>query len=326
MRFKYSSRHYVSVCALCLTVLATGCSTSNGEYSDTTFTASTTRNASPQDVGVYGNQARKSDSWTIEAATPSRGDVTQAGGSRAGATTPSAAPNYSGPRSDIYSNDARYTDSQGDNLNIINPTEVIPAPQYSEDTIISSQLENGHSAVQQEDSGEAESMAIPRQDFAVAAKPGRAIAENRNDVAQQFSGASLSPSSRVAPASIGFRWPVRGRIIKGFGKQSNGESNNGIYLAAPAGTPVLAASAGTVIYAGSDIGEFGNLILVQHDNNWVSAYAHNDTINVIRGDGVKRGQNIATVGQTGNVSTPQLHFELRKNAKPVDPLPRMTDG
>ena len=327
MRLKYNLRNYVGVCALSLTMLATGCSTSNREYGATLFAASTTRNASTQTVGVYDTQSLKSGSSTIDAATPSGGDVTEAGGSRAGATTASTSPNYSAPGSDIYANDPRHTDRQRDNPNLVNTTEVTPAQQLPDGAIILSQPENSPSAVQQGDLGKAESMSIPRrQDLAMAATPGRAIVANRNGVAPPSNQASLSPSSDASPAPIGFRWPVRGRIIEGFGKQSDGDSNNGIYLAAPTGTPVLSASAGTVIYAGGDLGDFGNLVLVQHENDWVSAYAHNDTINVSRGETVKRGQNIATVGQTGKVSSPQLHFELRKNAKPVDPLPRMTDG
>lgn len=122
----------------------------------------------------------------------------------------------------------------------------------------------------------------------------------------------------------GFRWPVRGRIIAGFGKQADGARNDGINLAVPAGTPVRAAEAGTVIYAGNELEGYGNLVLVQHKDDWVSAYAHNEAIKVSRGDKVKRGQHIANVGRTGSVEQPQLHFELRKRSKPVDPLPHLS--
>ncbi|MBJ3776525.1 peptidoglycan DD-metalloendopeptidase family protein [Acuticoccus mangrovi] len=122
----------------------------------------------------------------------------------------------------------------------------------------------------------------------------------------------------------GFRWPVRGRIIAGFGRQSDGARNEGINLAVPAGTPVHAAEAGTVIYAGNELEGYGNLILVQHKDGWVSAYAHNESLKVSRGDQVKRGQMIASVGKSGSVDQPQLHFELRKNSKPVDPLPHLS--
>lgn len=126
-----------------------------------------------------------------------------------------------------------------------------------------------------------------------------------------------------APAASGFRWPVQGRILTGFGKQADGARNDGINLAVPAGTPVLAAESGTVIYAGNELEGYGNLILVQHADDWVSAYAHAETITVSRGQKVTRGQSIAKVGKTGSVDQPQLHFELRKKSKPVDPLPHL---
>ena len=117
-----------------------------------------------------------------------------------------------------------------------------------------------------------------------------------------------------------FRWPVRGRIISGFGPTANGERNDGINLAVPEGTSVKAAEAGTVIYAGNELAGYGNLILIRHADGWVSAYAHNEEIDVKRGDNVQRGQIIAKAGATGSVSSPQLHFELRKGAKPVNPM------
>ncbi len=117
-----------------------------------------------------------------------------------------------------------------------------------------------------------------------------------------------------------FRWPVRGRIISGFGPKANGERNDGINLAVPEGTSVKAAEAGTVIYAGNELAGYGNLILIRHADGWVSAYAHNEEIDVKRGDSVQRGQIIAKAGTTGSVSSPQLHFELRKGAKPVNPM------
>ncbi len=117
-----------------------------------------------------------------------------------------------------------------------------------------------------------------------------------------------------------FRWPVRGRIISGFGSKPNGERNDGINLAVPAGTSVKAAEAGTVIYAGNELEGYGNLILIRHADGWVSAYAHNENIMVKRGDTVRRGEVIAHAGMTGSVTAPQVHFELRKGAKPVNPL------
>jgi murein DD-endopeptidase MepM/ murein hydrolase activator NlpD len=117
-----------------------------------------------------------------------------------------------------------------------------------------------------------------------------------------------------------FRWPVRGRIITDFGTKPSGEKNDGINLAVPEGTSVKAAEAGTVIYAGNELAGYGNLILVRHADGWVSAYAHNSAITVNRGDAVQRGQTIAQAGMTGSVTSPQVHFELRKGAKPVNPM------
>lgn len=112
-----------------------------------------------------------------------------------------------------------------------------------------------------------------------------------------------------------FRWPAHGRIIQGY---SSG-GNDGINIAVPEGTPVKAAEGGTVAYAGSELKGYGNLVLIRHPNGYVTAYAHNGQLDVKRGDTVKRGQTIAKSGQSGNVGSPQLHFELRKGAQPIDP-------
>jgi murein DD-endopeptidase MepM/ murein hydrolase activator NlpD len=116
-----------------------------------------------------------------------------------------------------------------------------------------------------------------------------------------------------------FRWPARGRVISGSGAMTNGQQNDGINLALPEGTPVHAAEDGVVAYAGSELKGYGNLVLIRHSNGFVTAYAHTSEIMVKRGDQVRRGQVIAKSGQTGNVSSPQLHFEIRKGSTPVDP-------
>jgi murein DD-endopeptidase MepM/ murein hydrolase activator NlpD len=120
--------------------------------------------------------------------------------------------------------------------------------------------------------------------------------------------------------ATGFRWPVRGRVIAGFGPKPTGQQNDGINLAVPEGTPVKAADDGTVAYAGNELKGYGNLVLIRHANGYVTAYAHASELMVKRGDTVKRGQVIAKSGQTGNVTSPQLHFEVRKGATPVDPM------
>jgi murein DD-endopeptidase MepM/ murein hydrolase activator NlpD len=118
-----------------------------------------------------------------------------------------------------------------------------------------------------------------------------------------------------------FRWPVRGRVITAFGPRPSGQQNDGINVAVPEGTPIKAAEDGVVAYAGNELKTYGNLVLVRHSNGYVTAYAHASEILVKRDDPVKRGQVIAKSGQTGSVSAPQLHFEIRKGSTPVDPMP-----
>jgi murein DD-endopeptidase MepM/ murein hydrolase activator NlpD len=127
-----------------------------------------------------------------------------------------------------------------------------------------------------------------------------------------------SGAGEAASGSPTFRWPVRGRIISAFGAH-NGQQNDGIDLSVPEGTSVKAADDGVVAYAGNELKGYGNLVLVRHQNGYVTAYAHASELMVKRGDTVKRGQIIARSGQTGNVNAPQLHFEIRKGKVPVDP-------
>ncbi|WP_420405034.1 peptidoglycan DD-metalloendopeptidase family protein [Nisaea sp.] len=128
--------------------------------------------------------------------------------------------------------------------------------------------------------------------------------------------AKISPPGR---AGSSFRWPVRGRVIASFGPRQGGLHNDGINIAAPHGAPVAAAENGVVAYAGDGLPGFGKLLLLKHSDGWISAYAHTDRLLVTRGDVVRRGQTIATVGSTGSVDRPQLHFELRKEKRAVDP-------
>jgi murein DD-endopeptidase MepM/ murein hydrolase activator NlpD len=130
-----------------------------------------------------------------------------------------------------------------------------------------------------------------------------------------------SPAKAAEPTGSmpSFRWPVHGRVISAFGSRTSGAQNDGINVAVPEGTPVKAAEDGVVAYAGNELKGYGNLVLVRHSNGYVSAYANASELLVKRGDTVKRGQTIARAGQTGNVSSPQLHFEIRKGSTPVDP-------
>jgi murein DD-endopeptidase MepM/ murein hydrolase activator NlpD len=137
-------------------------------------------------------------------------------------------------------------------------------------------------------------------------------------------GPEVAAAGTTGLGKVGkFRWPVNGRIVSGFGPRSDGTHNDGIDISVPLGTDVLAAEAGTVAYAGNELKGFGNLILVRHDNGFVSAYAHNDSLLVKRGDKVRRGQPLAKAGKTGQIDQPMVHFELRQGSKPVDPAPYM---
>ncbi len=126
----------------------------------------------------------------------------------------------------------------------------------------------------------------------------------------------------AAPSATGvskMRWPAKGRVVAAYGARSGSGKNAGIDIAVPKGTPVKAAENGVVIYAGDGLKEFGKTVLVRHENGLVSVYGHNGELNVERGQTVKRGQDIAKSGMTGNADTPKLHFEVRKDSKPVDP-------
>ena len=143
------------------------------------------------------------------------------------------------------------------------------------------------------------------------ATPTSIIRPSEPPAAPPLTGAQADAAG-VAPE---FRWPARGRIIEGF----KAGGNDGINIAVPEGTSVRAAESGVVAYAGSELKGYGNLVLIRHPNGFVSAYANNGELDVKRGDTVKRGQIIAKSGQSGNVNSPQLHFELRKGSTPVDP-------
>jgi murein DD-endopeptidase MepM/ murein hydrolase activator NlpD len=129
-----------------------------------------------------------------------------------------------------------------------------------------------------------------------------------------------SAESDAAPTMGSMRWPVKGKIISEYGAKPNGLKNEGINIAVPEGTGVRAAESGVVAYAGNELKGYGNLVLIRHEGGWVTAYAHAKELFVKRGDIVKRGDVIAKAGQTGSVSSPQLHFEVRKGATAMDPL------
>jgi murein DD-endopeptidase MepM/ murein hydrolase activator NlpD len=187
--------------------------------------------------------------------------------------------------------------------------------------------------------------ATPAKPQTVAAKPPAAPAKPAPVQAQAQPSKPAAPAQKVATAepqhtaravsptpdisaedakgsasgAPSFRWPVRGRIIAGFGAKPNGQQNDGINLSVPEGTPIKAAEDGVVAYAGNELKGYGNLVLIRHPNGFVTAYAHASELMVKRGDTIKRGQTIAKAGQTGTVTSPQVHFEIRKGSSPVDP-------
>jgi murein DD-endopeptidase MepM/ murein hydrolase activator NlpD len=129
-------------------------------------------------------------------------------------------------------------------------------------------------------------------------------------------------SPRVDTANApSFVWPVSGDVISNFGGPANGERNDGINISTPMGTPIHAAASGTVSYSGNELKDYGNLVLIKHEDGYVTAYAHADRLIVSRGDVVSRGQVIGYSGRTGDVSSPQLHFEIRHDTQPVNPKP-----
>ena len=142
--------------------------------------------------------------------------------------------------------------------------------------------------------------------------------------AQEKAQLASLPRSTAKPRPGGkFIWPIEGKLLSEYGPKGDGLHNDGINIAAPKGAPVFAAASGVVAYAGNEIRGFGNLLLIQHADGWMTAYAHNDKLMVKRGERVQQGQQISAVGATGNVTSPQLHFEIRRGKRAVDPLDQL---
>jgi murein DD-endopeptidase MepM/ murein hydrolase activator NlpD len=198
----------------------------------------------------------------------------------------------------------------------------VPAPQ----------LRDAETMVAARDAGAASAPgAVVESDVAEPAERDTAAGGTSNGVAPPRDPGKSEAEKQMALAnppplsSRKFLWPVDGKVLLSFGSKGSGLHNDGVNIAAPAGTVVRAAENGVVAYAGNELRGFGNLLLVKHDGGWMTAYAHNASLLVRRGDQVKRGQPIARVGQSGNVSTPQLHFELRRGKSAVDPIQHL-DG
>ncbi len=129
----------------------------------------------------------------------------------------------------------------------------------------------------------------------------------------------LPQPATAAPMPV-FAWPLDGKILSGFGAKPSGQFNDGVNIAARSGQPVRAAADGEVVYASNQLKGFGNLLLIRHKNGWLTAYAHNEALLVKKGTTVQRGEVVARAGSTGSVQAAQLHFEVRFNRKPVNPM------
>lgn len=136
--------------------------------------------------------------------------------------------------------------------------------------------------------------------------------EKKSDIVKKYDDKNI-------PSLSGFIWPVKGKIFSRF-EQTREHRHDGIDVSTPEGTPIKAAAGGRVIYSGSGIRDYGNIIIIKHANNFFTVYAHNSENHVLEGSIVKQGQVIGKVGKTGKASGPHLHFEIRKGKTPVDPL------
>jgi murein DD-endopeptidase MepM/ murein hydrolase activator NlpD len=130
---------------------------------------------------------------------------------------------------------------------------------------------------------------------------------------------AVLPADTPARSGSRFAWPVRGKILSGYGTKANGLHNDGINIAAPRGAPVKAAENGVVVYAGNQLKGFGNLVLVRHADKWMTAYGHMDSLSVAKGQTVKKGERLGGAGSTGGVVGPQLHFEVRRGTEALNP-------
>ncbi|MEM9809733.1 MAG: peptidoglycan DD-metalloendopeptidase family protein [Pseudomonadota bacterium] len=152
------------------------------------------------------------------------------------------------------------------------------------------------------------------------------VPSQRSLEAKMIEETVLPRTSAAAARAARFAWPLRGSVVAEFGDLQDGMRNDGLNIAAPMGSPVRATADGEVVYRGSELDGYGNLLLIKHDSGWVSAYAHTDAILVRKGDFVRQGQVVAKVGRSGSVSSPQLHFQLRRDLQPQDPRMALAGG
>ncbi len=154
----------------------------------------------------------------------------------------------------------------------------------------------------------------------VLSSPGPVTAEPLSPPPSQK---AVSVASADVPARAGskFIWPVDGPVISTYGPKADGRSNDGVNIKAAKGAPVRAAENGVVVYSGDELQGYGNLVLIRHADRWMTAYGHLDSVVATKGMTINRGQTIGTVGQTGSVDAPQLHFEIRRGTEALNPEP-----
>lgn len=214
------------------------------------------------------------------------------------------------------------------------PRELVSIPPQPKAAVEMEQLQAPNQAPHEDRAPE------PKPQILASAAPGKAKAATRPEPASGKMAAAPEPkpaaptklaeAPKPDPAASGktagaFEWPVEGKILETYGADKDGQRNDGINIAADTGTPIHAAANGTVTYA-SNLKGYGNLVLIRHSNGYITAYAHAEKLLVSAGDRVGRGDVIGYAGKSGGVGTPQLHFEIRKGTKPVDPRPLMMSG
>ena len=215
---------------------------------------------------------------------------------------------------------ARPTEPQADDRRVARRPEPEPPAPVREARVASEPAPAATPASAPEATPTTASAATPASAPAPATRPARAEAAPSSSSKLRAEAASVP----LPPARNTFLWPVEGQVISRFGSKPGGRHNDGINIAAPVGSDIRASRSGVVAYAGNELRGYGNLVLIRHDGGWMTAYAHNDSLLVGKGDVVRRGQVISRSGNTGRVSRPQAHFEIRRDGEPQDPLRLLT--
>ncbi len=170
---------------------------------------------------------------------------------------------------------------------------------------------------------QADAFSLNIDDIVTGSEPAFAAIEPGPAAPQKPAVTLASNIQRPGAFAGNFAWPADGTLLSRFGSKGGGKVNDGINIAAGLGAPVRSSGSGVVVYSGNEIGVFGGLVLVDHGSGWVTAYGHLGQLQVARGDKVRAGQSLGTVGDTGYVDRPQLHFEIRKDRRPLDPMTKL---